>query len=404
MWDVMWLCACTVLYVLVVHYIRYKIEWGGWDEMRWDEIFFGLGKIDEDSGFVWNSGLGFEWWLAGGCLKIFIMILCGVFFVERDSRAETREVTGVTQMRVCVIWYHGHGHFHSHRHFSLVRSPWQTLIFSSSKPPIGRGTSKNSNKLQHQTSGMLKSSCTHLMIWSHSQSFNNNSKKKKKKMHACMHTAYISLPPESALWHGSKIFLASTVRRYLGHITAGLRLGYVDIDFAKLQYVKKVERAPSLTRESSFKWMKNRCCVWEYEVRLRPFQICFIAERDTYKEMIASVFKLLVREYSSVWYIYHLTCDIEFKKSYIMPARSSIYIELYTPAAEKQEAIRMSLHTGGHRHGNDTGSVYESTVSSSSSASCDKNGMENSMEKAGTRHASILDQGKSVEIKVSGSA
>lgn len=87
-----------------------------------------------------------------------------------------------------------------------------------------------------------------------------------------------------------------------------------------------------------------------------------------------------------------------------MPARSSIYIELYTPAAEKQEAIRMSLHTGGHRHGNDTGSVYGSTVSSSSSASCDRNGMENSMEKIGTRHASPLDQGKSAEIKVSGSA
>ncbi|TEY73123.1 hypothetical protein BOTCAL_0083g00360 [Botryotinia calthae] len=86
-----------------------------------------------------------------------------------------------------------------------------------------------------------------------------------------------------------------------------------------------------------------------------------------------------------------------------MPARSSIYRELYTPAAEKQEAIRMSLHTGGHRHGNDTGSVYGSTVSSSS-ASCDQNGMENPMEKIGTRHASALDQRKSVEFKVGGSA
>lgn len=88
-----------------------------------------------------------------------------------------------------------------------------------------------------------------------------------------------------------------------------------------------------------------------------------------------------------------------------MPARSSIYIELYTPAAEKQEAIRMSLHTGGHRHGNDTAPVYEATGKSSSSASsCDKEGIENPMEKVGTRHSSTLDQGKSVEIKVSGSA
>ncbi|KAF7885984.1 uncharacterized protein EAF02_004493 [Botrytis sinoallii] len=86
-----------------------------------------------------------------------------------------------------------------------------------------------------------------------------------------------------------------------------------------------------------------------------------------------------------------------------MPARSSIYIELYTPAAEKQEAIRMSLHTGGHRHGDDTGSVYGSTVSSSSGA-CVKDGIENSMERVGARHSSTVDQGKSVEIKVSGSA
>ncbi|KAF5868330.1 uncharacterized protein Bfra_007528 [Botrytis fragariae] len=87
-----------------------------------------------------------------------------------------------------------------------------------------------------------------------------------------------------------------------------------------------------------------------------------------------------------------------------MPARSSIYIELYTPAAEKQEAIRMSLHTGGHRHGDDAGSVYGSTVSSSSSASCGKDGSENPMEKVGARHSSTVDQGKSVGIKVSGSA
>ncbi|TGO58342.1 hypothetical protein BCON_0056g00340 [Botryotinia convoluta] len=87
-----------------------------------------------------------------------------------------------------------------------------------------------------------------------------------------------------------------------------------------------------------------------------------------------------------------------------MPARSSIYIELYTPAAEKQEAIRMSLHTGGHRHGNDTGSVYESTGKPSSSASCGKDGIENPMEKVGARQSSTLDKGKSVEIKVSGSA
>ncbi|KAF7939342.1 uncharacterized protein EAE97_007422 [Botrytis byssoidea] len=86
-----------------------------------------------------------------------------------------------------------------------------------------------------------------------------------------------------------------------------------------------------------------------------------------------------------------------------MPARSSIYIELYTPAAEKQEATRMSLHTGGHRHGDDTGSVYGSTMSSSS-GSCVKDGMENPIERVGAGHSSTLDQAKSVEIKVSGSA
>jgi hypothetical protein len=32
-----------------------------------------------------------------------------------------------------------------------------------------------------------------------------------------------------------------------------------------------------------------------------------------------------------------------------MPARSSIYIELYTPAAEQPEALRMTLHAGGER-------------------------------------------------------
>ncbi|KAF7893768.1 hypothetical protein EAF00_007282 [Botryotinia globosa] len=86
-----------------------------------------------------------------------------------------------------------------------------------------------------------------------------------------------------------------------------------------------------------------------------------------------------------------------------MPARSSIYIELYTPAAEKQEAIRMSLHTAGHRNGDDTGSVYGSTMSSSS-GSCVKDGMENPMERVGAGHSSTLDQRQSVEIKVSGSA
>lgn len=97
-----------------------------------------------------------------------------------------------------------------------------------------------------------------------------------------------------------------------------------------------------------------------------------------------------------------LTC-VEFENLNTMPARSSIYIELYTPAAEKQEAIRMSLHTGGHRHGDDTGSVYGSTVSSSS-GTCVKDRIENPMEKVEAGHSSTLDQGKSVEIKVSGSA
>ncbi|KAF7887847.1 uncharacterized protein EAF01_011001 [Botrytis porri] len=88
-----------------------------------------------------------------------------------------------------------------------------------------------------------------------------------------------------------------------------------------------------------------------------------------------------------------------------MPARSSMYIELYTPAAEKQEAIRMSLHTGGHRHGDDTASVDGSTGSSSSIAtSCGRSRIENPMMKIGTRLPSTINQGKSVEIKVSGSA
>ncbi|KAF7877449.1 hypothetical protein EAF04_001126 [Stromatinia cepivora] len=84
-----------------------------------------------------------------------------------------------------------------------------------------------------------------------------------------------------------------------------------------------------------------------------------------------------------------------------MPTRSSIYIELYTPAAEKPEALRMSLHTGGHRHGSDTEPVYESPVKSNNSPH-DKGGIDSSASKVGTVHSSRLDQEKSV--KISGSA
>lgn len=154
----------------VVHYIRYKIEWGGWDEMRWDEIFSGLGNNnDEDGDFECNSGRGFEWWLVGGGLKISIMILYGGFFVERNSRVETREVMGPTQMRVCAIWYHGHGHsyklFSPTLRFSLL--PMTNSNIFVPQTANWPGNTKNPNKSQHQTSGMLKSSCTYLMIWSH---------------------------------------------------------------------------------------------------------------------------------------------------------------------------------------------------------------------------------------------
>ncbi|APA15861.1 hypothetical protein SS1G_09264 [Sclerotinia sclerotiorum 1980 UF-70] len=81
-----------------------------------------------------------------------------------------------------------------------------------------------------------------------------------------------------------------------------------------------------------------------------------------------------------------------------MPARSSIYIELYTPAAEKPEALRMSLHTGGHRHGDDRERVYESTVKSNN-VPHDKRGIDTSANKVGTIHSSSLDQEKSVEIR-----
>ena len=84
-----------------------------------------------------------------------------------------------------------------------------------------------------------------------------------------------------------------------------------------------------------------------------------------------------------------------------MPTRSSIYIELYTPAAEKPEALRMSLHTGGHRHGSETEPIYE-PVAKSNNISPEKGGGNSSGDKAGTRHASGLDQGKTVET--SGSA
>ncbi|PQE14992.1 hypothetical protein CJF31_00007053 [Rutstroemia sp. NJR-2017a BVV2] len=45
-----------------------------------------------------------------------------------------------------------------------------------------------------------------------------------------------------------------------------------------------------------------------------------------------------------------------------MPARSSIYLELYTPAAEQPEALRMTLHAGGER--SEKQPVYHSTVKS----------------------------------------
>lgn len=61
-----------------------------------------------------------------------------------------------------------------------------------------------------------------------------------------------------------------------------------------------------------------------------------------------------------------------------MPTRSSIYIELYTPAAEKSEALRMSLHTGGHRHGNDSKAVGESNDAH------DERGNEGNVERPGT--------------------
>ncbi|QSZ32303.1 hypothetical protein DSL72_001877 [Monilinia vaccinii-corymbosi] len=76
-----------------------------------------------------------------------------------------------------------------------------------------------------------------------------------------------------------------------------------------------------------------------------------------------------------------------------MPARSSIYIELYTPAAEKPEALRMSRHTGGHRHGHDTEPVAESNERPR-----DKRGDSSSANEVGTGHASGLDHEKSVEI------
>lgn len=79
-----------------------------------------------------------------------------------------------------------------------------------------------------------------------------------------------------------------------------------------------------------------------------------------------------------------------------MPTRSSIYIQLYTPAAEKPEALRMSLHTGGHRHGNDTEPAYESAVKSNN-GSHDKGGIDSSADKVGTGSSSRLDQEKSVE-------
>jgi hypothetical protein len=45
-----------------------------------------------------------------------------------------------------------------------------------------------------------------------------------------------------------------------------------------------------------------------------------------------------------------------------MPARSSIYLELYTPAAEQPEALRMTLHAGGER--SEKQPVYHATVKS----------------------------------------
>ncbi|ESZ94424.1 hypothetical protein SBOR_5217 [Sclerotinia borealis F-4128] len=80
-----------------------------------------------------------------------------------------------------------------------------------------------------------------------------------------------------------------------------------------------------------------------------------------------------------------------------MPARSSIYIKLYTPAAEKPEALRMSLHTGGHRHGNDTETVYEPVVKSNN-GSRDERGNNSSVDKVETGNASSLDPKKSVEM------
>ncbi|KAA8569846.1 hypothetical protein MFRU_005g00050 [Monilinia fructicola] len=76
-----------------------------------------------------------------------------------------------------------------------------------------------------------------------------------------------------------------------------------------------------------------------------------------------------------------------------MPTRSSIYIDLYTPAAEKPEALRMSLHTGGHRHGDDTEPAAKSNKNSH-----DEKENGSSANQVVTGHASGLDQEKSMEI------
>ncbi|RAL62084.1 hypothetical protein DID88_002570 [Monilinia fructigena] len=76
-----------------------------------------------------------------------------------------------------------------------------------------------------------------------------------------------------------------------------------------------------------------------------------------------------------------------------MPTRSSIYIELYTPAAEKPEALRMSLHTGGHRHGDDTEPVAKLNKNSH-----DEKEKSSSANEVVTGHTSNLDPEKSMEI------
>ncbi|KAB8298626.1 hypothetical protein EYC80_000805 [Monilinia laxa] len=70
-----------------------------------------------------------------------------------------------------------------------------------------------------------------------------------------------------------------------------------------------------------------------------------------------------------------------------MPTRSSIYIDLYTPAAEKPEALRMSLHTGGHRHGDDAEPVAKSNKDSH-----DAKEEGSSANEVVTGHTSCLDR------------